>query len=98
MKYINWVDNFIKDVKLVKPLNQLMTPSTLEFEVVNGHDQYQCNDWVMIYRHSGLSGDELNVGQTFRDKSECIIIVKWWHIKNSMHYKVHHSTKTYMQL
>jgi len=38
MKYINWVDNFIKDVKVAKPLNQLMTPSTLEFEVVNGHD------------------------------------------------------------
>ena len=79
---------------MVKPLNQLMTPSTLEFKVVDGHNQYQC----MIHGHLELSGDELNVEQTFRDKSECVIIVKWRHIKNSLHYKIHHSIKTYVHL
>jgi hypothetical protein len=46
----------------------------------------------------GLLVNELKVGKKFRDKSECINTVKQWHIKNLLQYKVHHSTKTYVQL
>jgi hypothetical protein len=52
----------------------------------------------MSHRHSCLSGDELEIEQIFIDKYEYIVVIKRWHFKNSLYYKVHRSTKTHMQL
>ena len=91
-------DSEDEDVELVEPVNQYMASPALEFEVANRNDQHLCNDQVNIHRDSVLLVDELEVGKKIRDKSECIIAVKQWHIKNSLQFKVHHLTKTYVSL
>jgi hypothetical protein len=73
-----------KDVELIEPVNQYMTPFTSKFEVVNVDDQYGCNDWADSRRHSSLLVDELEVRKRFRDQFECVNVVKWRHIKNSL--------------
>jgi hypothetical protein len=86
------------DVELVEPINQYMTLRASKFKVVGVDDQYGCNDWVKSCRHLGLLVDKLEAERKFRDKYKCIHTAKWWHIKNSLQYKVYCSTKTYFQL
>ena len=81
-----------------EPIIQFMTPFALEFKDVSREAQATCNDWACSRRLSSVSDDDLQVGQQFRDKSQCITAIKWWHIKNELQYKVHRSTKTFMQL
>jgi len=40
----DWEDKEDRDAKLVQLVNQYMTFSALEFEVVSEDDQYGCND------------------------------------------------------
>jgi len=40
----DWEDKEDMDAKLVQPVNQCMTFSALEFEVVSEDDQYGCNN------------------------------------------------------
>ena len=75
-----------------------MTPPAFEFEDVSREAQATCLDWSSSRRFSGISDDDLQVGQQFRDKSQCITAVKRWHIKNKLQYKVQRSTKTFVQL
>lgn len=75
-----------------------MTPPTPEFENVSREAQATCSDWSSSRRLLGILDDDLKVGQQFRDKSQCITVVKWWHIKNRLQYKVHRSTKTLVNL
>jgi len=51
------------DAKLVEPVNQYMTPSTLKFKVVSVDDHYESNDWANSRRHSSLLVNELEVGK-----------------------------------
>ena len=53
-----------------------MTPPAFEFEDVSREAQATCNDWASVTGFSGISDDNLQVGQQFRDKSRCITAVK----------------------
>jgi len=39
-----------------------MTLPAPEFDIISGHDQYRCNDWINNHSDLGLSIDELEVG------------------------------------
>jgi hypothetical protein len=60
---------------------KMIVPAALEFKVLSVDDQYGCNDKTNSHRHLDLSFDELKDGKQFKDKFECITIVKWWPIK-----------------
>lgn len=62
-RYINRIDVKEKDgnTELVKPVNQYISPLTLEFKVTSVDDQYECNDLAYSRKHSGLSIDELKI-------------------------------------
>ena len=61
--YIDRVEVKEKDgnTELVKPVNQYISPLTLEFKVTSVDDQYKCNDLANSRNHSGLSVDELKI-------------------------------------
>lgn len=70
-----------KDAKLVKLVNQYMAPPTPEFKVVSVDDHHGCNDWADSRKHLNLLVNELEVRKTFKDKSECVNVIKRWYIK-----------------
>lgn len=53
-----------------------MTPLTPEFDIISGHDQYRCSDQINSHSDLGLSVDELEIEQKFKNKFECITVVK----------------------
>jgi hypothetical protein len=53
-----------------------MTLPALEFDIISEHGQYRCNDWINNRNDLGLSVDKLEVGQKFKNKFECINIIK----------------------
>jgi len=65
----------IRNVKLIEPVNQYMTPFASKFEVVSENYQYGYNDWADSHKHLRLSVDELEVEKIFKDKSECVNVV-----------------------
>ncbi|GFY91240.1 hypothetical protein Acr_07g0014360 [Actinidia rufa] len=77
----------INRVEEDEPIIQFMTSPTPEFEDVGREAQATCNDWACNHRLSSISDDDLQIGQQFRDKSQCIIVVKRWHIKNELRNK-----------
>jgi len=77
------------DTDLVEPVNHYMAPPITEVKVVSADNQYKCNVWANNCRQSGLLVDELDIEKKIKNKSECITIVKMWHIKNSLQYNVH---------
>jgi len=48
-----------EDTKSFEPLNQFMSPPTLEFEYVSGYTQNACDDCALCCMNSGLSSDEI---------------------------------------
>lgn len=53
-----------------------MTPLTPEFDIISGYDQYRCSDQINSHSDLGLSVDELESEQKFKNKFECITVVK----------------------
>ena len=69
-------DRNINRVEEDEPIIKFMTPPTPKFEDVGRETQVTCNDWACSRRLSIILDDDLQVGQQFRDKSQCITAIK----------------------
>ncbi|PSS34803.1 Glutamate--tRNA ligase [Actinidia chinensis var. chinensis] len=86
-------DRNVDKVEEDEPIIQFMTHPAPKFEDVSREAQATCSDWSCSHSLLGISDDELQVGQQFRDKSQYITAVKRWHIKNGLQFKVHRQLK-----